>query len=103
MLNVKRNTRQVAKGLLISSISFIHFVSYTQRLERTKQGPCISGTVAPVRDIGGGPLTTEQTIKIILSHLNLIVPIVAVILVIIIAIVVVCVVRGARDHRKGNS
>lgn len=52
--------------------------------------------------MGGGSLTTEQTIKLILSHLNLIVPVVAAILVIIIAIVVVCVVRGTRDHHKGN-
>ncbi|XP_045534730.1 Down syndrome cell adhesion molecule-like protein Dscam2 [Papilio machaon] len=56
------------------------------------------GTIAPARDVNDGNLTTEQTIKIILSHLNLIVPVVAAILVIIIAIVVVCVVRGARDH-----
>ncbi|XP_038214403.1 Down syndrome cell adhesion molecule-like protein Dscam2 isoform X26 [Zerene cesonia] len=56
------------------------------------------GTIAPVRDVGDGSLTPEQTFKIILSHLNLIVPVVAAILVIIIAIVVVCVVRGARDH-----
>ncbi|CAH2076525.1 unnamed protein product, partial [Iphiclides podalirius] len=56
------------------------------------------GTIAPARDVRDGNLTTEQTIKLILSHLNLIVPVVAAILVIIIAIVVVCVVRGARDH-----
>ncbi|CAB3223434.1 unnamed protein product [Arctia plantaginis] len=61
------------------------------------------GTIAPARDVGGGSLTTEQTIKIILSHLNLIVPVVAAILVIIIAIVVVCVVRGARDHHKDDA
>lgn len=62
----------------------------------------ISGTIAPARDVSGNNLTTEQTLKIILSHLNLIVPVVAAILVIIIAIVVVCVVRGARDHHKGK-
>ncbi|XP_068632807.1 cell adhesion molecule Dscam1 isoform X16 [Battus philenor] len=56
------------------------------------------GTIAPARDVNDGSLTTEQTLKIILSHLNLIVPVVAAVLVIIIAIVVVCVVRGARDH-----
>ncbi|XP_061381082.1 cell adhesion molecule Dscam2 isoform X8 [Danaus plexippus] len=56
------------------------------------------GTIAPAREVGDGTLTPEQTLKIILSHLNLIVPVVAAILVIIIAIVVVCVVRGARDH-----
>ncbi|CAH2991217.1 unnamed protein product [Chilo suppressalis] len=61
------------------------------------------GTIAPAREIGGGSLTTEQTIKLILSHLNLIVPVVAAILVIIIAIVVVCVVRGARDHHKDDA
>ncbi|XP_069356514.1 cell adhesion molecule Dscam1 isoform X40 [Maniola hyperantus] len=62
------------------------------------------GTVAPARDLGDGSLTPEQTLKIILSHLNLIVPVVAAILVIIIAIVVVCVVRGARDqHRKDDA
>ncbi|CAH0581341.1 unnamed protein product [Chrysodeixis includens] len=60
------------------------------------------GTIAPVREVGDGSLTTEQTLKIILSHLNLIVPVVAAILVIIIAIVVVCVVRGARDHHKDD-
>ncbi|XP_050561822.1 cell adhesion molecule Dscam2 isoform X48 [Spodoptera frugiperda] len=61
------------------------------------------GTIAPAREVGGGTLTTEQTLKIILSHLNLIVPVVAAILVIIIAIVVVCVVRGARDHHKDDA
>ncbi|KAI8422223.1 hypothetical protein MSG28_006118 [Choristoneura fumiferana] len=60
----------------------------------------VLGTIAPAREVGGGSLTTEQTIKLILSHLNLIVPVVAAILVIIIAIVVVCVVRGTRDHHK---
>lgn len=63
---------------------------------------CISGTIAPARDAGGNDLSAEQTLKIILSHLNLIVPVVAAILVIIIAIVVVCVVRGARDQHKGK-
>ncbi|XP_064072196.1 cell adhesion molecule Dscam1 isoform X42 [Vanessa tameamea] len=57
------------------------------------------GTIAPVREVGDGALTPEQTLKIILSHLNLIVPVVAAVLVIIIAIVVVCVVRGAREHQ----
>ncbi|XP_047530752.1 Down syndrome cell adhesion molecule-like protein Dscam2 isoform X23 [Vanessa atalanta] len=61
------------------------------------------GTIAPVREVGDGALTPEQTLKIILSHLNLIVPVVAAVLVIIIAIVVVCVVRGAREHQhKGE-
>ncbi|KAJ2950045.1 hypothetical protein O0L34_g11384 [Tuta absoluta] len=46
------------------------------------------GTIAPAREVGGNSLTTEQTLKIILSHLNLIVPVVAAILVIIIAVVV---------------
>lgn len=55
-----------------------------------------------MREVGSGNLTPEQTLKIILSHLNLIVPVVAAILVIIIAIVVVCVVKGARDHHKGT-
>ncbi|XP_026315584.1 Down syndrome cell adhesion molecule-like protein Dscam2 isoform X16 [Hyposmocoma kahamanoa] len=61
------------------------------------------GTIAPAREIGGGSLTTEQTIKIILSHLNLIVPVVAAILVIVIAIIVVCVVRGSRDQHKDDA
>ncbi|XP_039751106.1 Down syndrome cell adhesion molecule-like protein Dscam2 isoform X5 [Pararge aegeria] len=62
------------------------------------------GTIAPAREVGDGNLTPEQTLKIILSHLNLIVPVVAAILVIIIAIVVVCVVRGARDrHHKDDA
>ncbi|CAF4862530.1 unnamed protein product [Pieris macdunnoughi] len=56
------------------------------------------GTIAPIREAGDTSLTPEQTLKIILSHLNLIVPVIAAILVIIIAIVVVCVVKGARDH-----
>ncbi|XP_062527476.1 cell adhesion molecule Dscam2 isoform X49 [Bombyx mori] len=61
------------------------------------------GTIAPARDAGGNDLSAEQTLKIILSHLNLIVPVVAAILVIIIAIVVVCVVRGARDQHKDDA
>ncbi|XP_061703835.1 cell adhesion molecule Dscam2 isoform X37 [Cydia pomonella] len=61
------------------------------------------GTIAPVREVGDGSLTPEQTIKLILSHLNLIVPVVAAILVIIIAIVVVCVVKGTRDHHKDDA
>ncbi|VVD03835.1 unnamed protein product [Leptidea sinapis] len=61
-------------------------------------------TIAPARDLDAGSLSPEQTLKILLSHLNLIVPVVAAILVIIIAIVVVCVVKGARDHHhKGNA
>ncbi|XP_035788172.1 Down syndrome cell adhesion molecule-like protein Dscam2 isoform X29 [Anopheles albimanus] len=54
------------------------------------------GTIAPTRDIP--ELTAEDTIRIILSNLNLVVPVVAALLVIIIAIIVICILRS-----KGNT
>lgn len=60
----------------------------------------VSGTIAPSRDLP--ELTAEDTIRIILSNLNLVVPVVAAILVIIIAIIVViCILRSKGTHHKG--
>lgn len=59
----------------------------------------VSGTIAPTRDIP--ELTAEDTIRIILSNLNLVVPVVAALLVIIIAIIVICVLRNKGNNNKG--
>ncbi|XP_037949176.1 Down syndrome cell adhesion molecule-like protein Dscam2 [Teleopsis dalmanni] len=57
------------------------------------------GTIAPSRDLP--ELTAEDTIRIILSNLNLVVPVVAALLVIIIAIIVICILRSKGNHHKG--
>ncbi|XP_037917664.1 Down syndrome cell adhesion molecule-like protein Dscam2 isoform X4 [Hermetia illucens] len=58
------------------------------------------GTIAPSRDLPD--LTAEDTIRIILSNLNLIVPVVAAVLVIIIAIIVICILRSKGNHHKDD-
>lgn len=61
----------------------------------------VSGTIAPpTRKIPD--ITAEDTIRIILSNLNLVVPVVAAILVIIIAIIVICILRSKGNHHKGT-
>lgn len=60
----------------------------------------VSGTVAPPRDIPD--LTAEETIRIILSNMNLVVPVICAIVVIIIAIVVICILRSKGNHHKGT-
>lgn len=60
----------------------------------------VSGTIAPSRELP--ELSAEETIRIILSNLNLVVPVVAALLVIIIAIVVICVLRSKGNHHKGT-
>lgn len=57
----------------------------------------VPGTIAPAREIpdvnnGGG--NDEDPIKIFMTNLNLVVPVVAAILVIIVAVIVICVLRG---------
>lgn len=61
----------------------------------------VSGTIAPSRELPD--LSAEETIRIILSNLNLVVPVVAALLVIIIAIVVICVLRSKGNHHKGTT
>ncbi|XP_037024236.1 Down syndrome cell adhesion molecule-like protein Dscam2 isoform X37 [Bradysia coprophila] len=56
------------------------------------------GTIAPSRELP--ELTAEDTIRIILSNLNLVVPVVAALLVIIIAIIVICILRSKGNHHK---
>ncbi|XP_030381731.1 Down syndrome cell adhesion molecule-like protein Dscam2 isoform X2 [Scaptodrosophila lebanonensis] len=58
------------------------------------------GTIAPSHDIP--ELTAEDTIRIILSNLNLVVPVVAALLVIIIAIIVICILRSKGNHHKDD-
>ncbi|XP_073812161.1 Down syndrome cell adhesion molecule 1 isoform X34 [Musca autumnalis] len=58
------------------------------------------GTIAPSRDMP--ELTAEDTIRIILSNLNLVVPVVAALLVIIIAIIVICILRSKGNHHKDD-
>ncbi|XP_055593986.1 cell adhesion molecule Dscam2 isoform X34 [Uranotaenia lowii] len=58
------------------------------------------GTIAPTRDVP--ELTAEDTIRIILSNLNLVVPVVAALLVIIIAIIVICVLRNKGNNNKDD-
>lgn len=60
----------------------------------------VSGTIAPSRELP--ELTAEDTIRIILSNLNLVVPVVAALLVIIIAIIVICILRSKGNHHKGT-
>lgn len=59
----------------------------------------VTGTIAPSRDIPD--LTAEETIRIILSNMNLVVPVVCAIAVIIIAIIVICILRSKGNHHKG--
>lgn len=59
----------------------------------------VAGTIAPSRELP--ELTAEDTIRIILANLNLIVPVVASVFVLIIAIVVICILRSKGDHHKG--
>ncbi|XP_031640128.1 Down syndrome cell adhesion molecule-like protein Dscam2 isoform X17 [Contarinia nasturtii] len=58
------------------------------------------GTIAPSRDIPD--LTAEETIRIILSNMNLVVPVICAIVVIIIAIVVICILRSKGNHHKDD-
>nr|XP_044249305.1 Down syndrome cell adhesion molecule-like protein Dscam2 isoform X14 [Drosophila takahashii] len=58
------------------------------------------GTIAPSRDLP--ELSAEDTIRIILSNLNLVVPVVAALLVIIIAIIVICILRSKGNHHKDD-
>lgn len=60
----------------------------------------VTGTIAPSRDIPD--LTAEETIRIILSNMNLVVPVICAIVVIIIAIVVICILRSKGNHHKGT-
>ncbi|XP_055715624.1 cell adhesion molecule Dscam2 isoform X2 [Phlebotomus papatasi] len=58
------------------------------------------GTIAPPRKLPD--LTAEDTLRIILSNLNLVVPVVAAILVILIAIIVICILRSKGHHHKDD-
>lgn len=62
----------------------------------------VSGTIAPPPTRNIPDITAEDTIRIILSNLNLVVPVVAAILVIIIAIIVICILRSKGNHHKGT-
>lgn len=61
----------------------------------------ITGTIAPAREIpdqsGGG----DYNLQLLLSNLNLVVPVASSILVIIVAIIVICVLRGKNSQNKG--
>lgn len=61
----------------------------------------VSGTIAPAREIPEPG--AEFPIHVLLSNLNLVVPVAAAILVIIIAIIVICVLRGKSSHHKGKT
>lgn len=69
-------------------------------LTQKKTPLVVSGTIPPSRGIP--ELTAEDAIRIILSNLNLVVPVVAAILVIIIAIIVICILRSKGNHHKGT-
>lgn len=60
----------------------------------------IAGTIAPAIDQSGGG---EYNIQVLLSNLNLVVPVASSILVIIVAIIVICVLRGKNSQNKGLS
>lgn len=77
---------------------YIHVID-----ENTNMEYCwlvVSGTIAPPRKIPD--ITAEDTIRIIISNMNLVVPVVAAILVIIIAIIVICILRSKGNHHKGT-
>lgn len=76
-----------------------HFVSYFLSSLHSNDCMVVTGTIAPSRDIPD--LTAEETIRIILSNMNLVVPVVCAVAVIIIAIVVICILRSKSNHHKG--
>lgn len=84
----------VSLSLSISSISLSLLVKNTLVVVVV-----VAGTIAPSRDLP--ELSAEDTIRIILSNLNLVVPVVAALLVIIIAIIVICILRSKGNHHKG--
>ena len=71
-----------------------------EKKEKQNTKLVVSGTIAPSRELP--ELTAEDTIRIILSNLNLVVPVVADILVIIIAIILICILRSKGNHHKGT-
>lgn len=74
------------------------FIPLIKRISKIKM--VVSGTIAPSQS-EIPQLTAEDTIRIILSNLTYVVPVVAAIVVIIIAITVICVLRSKGNHHKG--
>nr|CAD7403650.1 unnamed protein product [Timema poppensis] len=58
------------------------------------------GTIAPARELPDQ--NAESPITILMSNLNLVVPVASALLVIIIAVIVICVMRGKSNHHKDD-
>ena len=64
---------------------------------------CVSGTLAPARELPGGDGSSKAdiataNIMYFLTNLNLVVPVVAALAVIVIAIAVICVLRSRQNN-----
>lgn len=67
----------------------------------------VTGTIAPARELGGSGdgglgVTSDQTVRILLANLNLLVPVASAIFVILVAFVVICFYRRREDDLKGK-
>lgn len=68
----------------------------------------VTGTIAPARELSdsgdrGFRVSSDETVRILLANLNLLVPVASAILVIIVAFIVICFLRGKGDDLKGKS
>lgn len=62
----------------------------------------VAGTIAPAREVPDSGYGADSPLRILLSNLNLVVPVVSALLVIIVAIIVVCFLRGKGTQHKGK-
>lgn len=69
----------------------------------------VTGTIAPPRELGDfssrdrdSHLPGDETVRILLANLNLLVPVASAILVIIVAFIVICFLRGKGHDLKGK-
>ncbi|XP_073989890.1 Down syndrome cell adhesion molecule 1 isoform X42 [Rhodnius prolixus] len=60
------------------------------------------GTIAPAREVPDSGYGADSPLRILLSNLNLVVPVVSALLVIIVAIIVVCFLRGKGTQHKDD-
>lgn len=76
------------------------FGSQFQKTRAKNPGGSVAGTIAPAREL---PDKNNNILHLMLSNLNLVVPVAAAVLVIILAIIVICLLRGKSDPHKGTS
>ncbi|KAK9507868.1 hypothetical protein O3M35_007638 [Rhynocoris fuscipes] len=60
------------------------------------------GTIAPAREVPDSGYGADSPLRILLSNLNLVVPVVSALLVIVVAIIVVCFLRGKGTQHKDD-